>query len=114
MSSADGTSLTDPGLESLWRHVLDHWDDEAAHSAFVQNASDRGRLADAAARYRGMAGDHHRKLMAEKQLAAITALAFAQIDASRSPPPRPNRLITAVALALIVVLGLVIVAAARA
>lgn len=106
--------MTDSGLEALWRHVLDHWDEDAAHSAFVQNASDRGRLADAAARYRGMAGDHRKKHVAEKQLETITALAFAQIDASRSLPPRPNRLITVVALALILILGLVIVVAARA
>lgn len=114
MTAEEGSPLTDPGLESLWRHVLDHWEEEAAHVAFLQNAKDRGRLADAAARYRGMTGDHRRKEMAEKQLAAITALAFAQIDASRSSPPRTSRLVTAVALGVILVLSLIIVLAARA
>lgn len=98
--------LGDPVFEVLWRRVLDEWDDDGAHGALLEHAAAAGRLADAATRYRGMAGDHARGQRAQRQLGAITALAFAQIDASKSPPPRASR--AALVAALIVTAALLV------
>jgi hypothetical protein len=72
-------------LETLWKHVLDHWEDDASHRAFLEHCSQTSSLVEAAVRYRGMKGDHTRGAMAEQKLAAIRALALSQLAASRSP-----------------------------
>jgi hypothetical protein len=77
--------VTDPALETLWKHVTTHWDDEAAHGAFLEHCRANDRLVEAAVRYRGMKGDHARGAIAEKKLAAIAALALARLEVERSP-----------------------------
>jgi len=87
-------------LDTLWKHTLDHWDDEAAHRAFLEYCREHDQLALAAARYRGMKGDHQRGAVAENKLTAITALALARLESARSPDRRkPSR---AVGYALVV------------
>ena len=78
--------MSDAALETLWKHVLDHWDDEAAHRSFLEHCRVSGRLVEAAVRYRGMKGDHARGPLAEKKLTAIAALALTRLEAERSPP----------------------------
>lgn len=78
--------MSDTALETLWKHVLDHWDDEAAHRAFLEHCRTSDRLVEAAVRYRGMKGDHARGPLAEKKLTAIAALALTRLEAERSPP----------------------------
>lgn len=75
-------------LEILWKHVLDHWDDEKAHRAFLEHCREHDRLPEAAVRYRGMKGDHARGAVAERKLVAITALALARLESARSPDRR--------------------------
>ena len=77
--------MNDAALETLWKHVLDRWDDEAAHRAFLEHCRLSDRLVEAAVRYRGMKGDHTRGAAAEKKLAAIAALALTRLEAERSP-----------------------------
>jgi hypothetical protein len=77
--------VTDPALETLWRHVTSHWDDEAAHRAFLEHCRVNDRLVEAAVRYRGMKGDHARGALAEKKLTAIAALALTRLEVERSP-----------------------------
>ena len=77
--------MNDAALETLWKHVLDRWDDEAAHRAFLEHCRLSDRLVEAAVRYRGMKGDHTRGALAEKKLAAIAALALTRLEAERSP-----------------------------
>lgn len=98
--------LSDPAVEALWRNVVERWEEDAAHHAFLQICRERGRLADAATRYRGMAGDPVRRELAQKRLTAITLLAFAELEASRSPHERPRILNVLVALLLLTFVGL--------
>ena len=80
--------MADGALETLWKNALDHWDNDAAHRAFLDHCQKHGQLVEAAVRYRGMKGDHARGAVAEKKLAAITALALARLEISRSPDRR--------------------------
>jgi hypothetical protein len=75
-------------LETLWKHVLDHWDDDAAHRAFLEHCHQDNRLVEAAVRYRGMKGDHARGAVAEQKLTAIRALALSRLAAARTPERR--------------------------
>ena len=80
--------MADSALETLWKHALDHWDNDAAHRAFLEYCQKHGQLVEAAMRYRGMKGDHARGAVAETKLAAITALALARLETARSPDRR--------------------------
>lgn len=79
--------LVDPGIEALWAHVLDHWEDDKAHAAFLQQCDQLNQLPEAATRYRGMAGDHTRAEVAEKKLKAVAVLAMAKLESHRTAPP---------------------------
>jgi hypothetical protein len=80
--------MADRGLETLWKNALEHWDNDAAHRAFLEYCQKHDKLVEAAVRYRGMRGDHARGPVAEKKLTAITALAFARLESARSPDRR--------------------------
>jgi hypothetical protein len=75
-------------LETLWKHVLDHWEEEAAHRAFLEHCRSQNLLVEAAVRYRGMKGDHTRGALAEQKLTAIRALALARLAAARTQERR--------------------------
>lgn len=84
--------MTDPALESLWKHVLANWDDDRAHGAFLELCQRNDQLLEAAVRYRGMAGDHQRGAVAKKKLDAVTALAMAKLESRRrSDRPAQSR-----------------------
>ena len=83
--------MADAAFEALWKNVLDHWQDERAHGAFLELCQATDQLAEAAARYRGMKGDRDRSAMAEKRLAGIAIVALAKLHATRSPAPAPGR-----------------------
>lgn len=87
MSSEGGASAA---LEVLWKHVLDNWEDDASHRAFLEHCRHHDRLVEAAVRYRGMKGDHARGPIAETKLKAIAALAMARLALARSPERRPK------------------------
>ncbi len=89
--------IIDPDLEVLWRHTLDHWDDDKAHTAFLQHCDAGNQLPEAAARYRGMAADHTRAEVAEKKLRAVAALAMAKLETQRTPPAGGNKILTFIA-----------------
>ena len=80
--------MADSALETLWKHALDHWDNDAAHRAFLEHCQKHGQLVEAAVRYRGMKGDHTRGALAEKKLTTITALALARLETARTPDRR--------------------------
>ncbi len=95
--------MADNALDTLWKHALDHWDDEAAHRAFLEHCRHHDRLVEAAVRYRGMKADHLRGELAEKKLAAITALALARLESARTPDRRKHgRLVSYVLIAFFV------------
>jgi hypothetical protein len=102
---SDATSrppaFLDTGFEALWRHTLDHWQDEKAHTAFLQYAEQHNLLAEAAARYRGMTGDHTRAELAEKKLAAVAVLAIAKLESQRSERAAPTNRLVLIAVGLV-------------
>jgi hypothetical protein len=83
--------MVDAAFEALWKSVLDRWQDERAHGAFLEYCQVTNQLAEAAARYRGMKGDRDRSAIADQRLAGIAIVALAQLHATRSPAPRPSR-----------------------
>lgn len=78
--------MADAAFEALWKNVLDRWDEERAHGAFLEHCQATDQLAEAAARYRGMKGDRERGALAEKRLAGVAIVALAKLEATRSPP----------------------------
>ena len=90
--------MTDPVLEALWKKALDHFDDESAHAAFIDHCQATRQLLEAAVRYRGMAGDHARGKIAERRLAAISALALADLETARTPERRGVALVVRLVL----------------
>lgn len=91
--------MADPAFEALWKNVLDHWQEERTHGAFLEYCGATDRLAEAAARYRGMKGDRERSELAERRLAAIAIVALAKLEATRSQAPRSERRIWSLILA---------------
>ena len=83
--------MIDAAFEALWKSVLDRWDDERGHRAFMDYCQATDRLAEGAARYRGMKGDRDRSEVAEKRLAGIAVIALAKLEATRRPAPRAQR-----------------------
>ena len=82
--------MADAAFEALWKSVLDRWDDDRTHGAFLDYCGASEQLAEAAARYRGRKGDRYRSEVAEKRLAGIAIVALAKLEATRSPAPRPR------------------------
>ena len=76
----------DPALETLWKHVLDHWENDAAHHAFLDFCQSHEALDEAAVRYRGMKGDRDRGAGAEKRLNAVLILALSKLEVTRTEP----------------------------
>jgi len=96
--------MGDTALETLWKNALDHWDNDAAHRAFLEYCQKHDRLVEAAVRYRGMKGDHLRGPVAQQKLTAITALALTKLAVSRSPDRRKQgRTLGYVLIALFVI-----------
>ena len=91
--------MGDAAFEALWKNVLDHWDEERAHGAFLEHCQLSNQLPEAAARYRGMKGDRDRSAIAEKRLAAVAIVALAKLEASRTKAPRSSRPVGALILA---------------
>lgn len=91
--------MVDAAFEALWKSVLDRWDEERAHGAFLEYCQATEQLAEAAARYRGMTGDRERAAVAEKRLAGIAIVALAKLHATRSPVARPGRRLGGLVLA---------------
>ena len=91
--------MGDAAFEALWKRVLDDWEDERSHGAFLEYCQAADLLAEAAARYRGMKGDRNRSAIAEKRLAGIAIVALAKLHATRSPATRPGRRLGALILA---------------
>ena len=76
-------------LDMLWENAVARWDEDKAHTAFLEFAAAKGELPEAAGRYRAIkdAGGP-RKDLAEKKLAAITLIAIQMLASERSDPPK--------------------------
>jgi hypothetical protein len=92
--------MTDETFETLWKNVVDRWDDDAAHQAFLQHCQGTEQLGEAAGRYAGVKRDGARGPSAKKRLEVVAMLAAASLQASREPPPavHPRWLMVSTAL----------------
>lgn len=97
--------MSDPALEALWKNVLDNWEDDHSHGAFLEYCQKNGQLVEAAVRYRGMKGDRERGPVADKRLQGVAMLAMAQLEASRSGTEQPRTRWASVVLALFFLLS---------
>lgn len=90
----------------MWENVEAKWDDEQAHAAFLEVAATENNLAFAAARYREVKerDEATRGDFSELQLKKLTAIAFAQLDASHSPRPEPKKTVTLIAFVVCTIL----------
>ncbi len=104
--------MTDPALEAHWKAVLDVWESDAAHGAFLQYCEKSDQLLEAAVRYRGMAGDRTRGASAQKKLAAISLLAIAKLESSRTPPRASLSNVTRLLIAIFFVASVLVLALA--
>lgn len=111
----------DPVGEALWAKVLEQWDDDARHAAFIAHCRIQRDLGAAAKRYRAIAeGDEayrsqaDRAVEAKKRLAGITTLALLELQASATTPEqltRPKRWIGVIAVAFSLFAALLLVRA---
>lgn len=75
-----------PAFEALWAHVLEHWEDDKAHVAFLEHCQLYDELLPAAKRYRELSGSAPHQTQATRRLNAIALLALAKMERSRSAP----------------------------
>lgn len=101
----------DPALEALWKHTLDHWDNDSAHHAFLDHCERTQALDEAAVRYKGMQGDHERGPGAEKRLKAVLLLAMSKLEVRRSEPKAAVSTLMKLALILFFLVGSLVVLA---
>ena len=101
----------DPALEALWKNVLDHWESDAAHHAFLDHCQRHTALDQAAVRYRGMKGDHERGASADKRLGAVLMLAMSKLEVTRAEPQAASGALGKLALILFFLVGSLLVLA---
>jgi hypothetical protein len=79
-------------FDSLWARVLETWDDDKPHQAFLDYAIRTQRLPDAAGRYRAQKDaakdDPARAARAQKKLDGIVIAATHMLMAMKTPPGR--------------------------
>jgi hypothetical protein len=97
--------MADSALERLWKHALEHWDNDSAHRAFLEYCQKHGQLVEAAVRYRGMKGDHTRAAVADTKLTTITALALARLETARTPDRRKQGRRSGLVVVMLLVAG---------
>lgn len=77
----------DPLFETLWRRVVEAWDDDRTHKALLEYAVRAEQLAEAAGRYRAMQDDPSKRDRAKRQMDTIVATATQMMLAMKTPPP---------------------------
>ncbi len=103
------------GEEQAWARVLEAWEDEAVHRAYLARFTDMEGLAAAGARYRAVLADRPKDAMGlrmrDEVVRKATVLGLASLPrVRRTEAPRWARWLV-LALALLVVLGAVATAA---
>ena len=99
----------DPALEALWKNVLERWEHDAAHHAFLDHCQRHEALDEAAVRYRGMKGDRDRGPSAEKRLGAVLILAMSKLEVSRTEPAAESSASTKLVLIFLFLTGSLLV-----
>lgn len=102
--------MSDAALEALWKSVLDHWEDDRAHGAFLEHCQRAGMLVEAAVRYRGMAGDRERGPSAQKRLNSVALLAMAELEQHRTSEGQARRNATSLVLVIFFLAATIVLA----
>ena len=84
-------ALQDPAFETLWTHVLAHWEDDKPHVAFLEHCHAHDQLVAAAKRYRGLSQSATHQAQATRRLNAIAVMALANMERTRSGPAGAKR-----------------------
>ena len=87
---------SDPILEGFWRQVVEDWANVERHQHFLDYCQQSDQLVEAATRYRQISSNVDREPVARQRLAAISILALAKLEASRTPAPQAKRHATAI------------------
>ncbi len=111
----------DPVGEALWARVLEAWDDDARHAAFLTHCRLQNDLGTAARRYRSMAEDDgayrssaDRAADAKKRLGSVVTLALIEMQSTKTTPEdvaRPKRWVALAAVAFFTLSAAVLVRA---
>jgi ABC-type nitrate/sulfonate/bicarbonate transport system substrate-binding protein len=72
-------------LETLWGRVMEAWDEEKTHHAFLEYAIQAQRLPDAAGRYRALKDDPEKGALAKKKIDAIVIAATSMLMSTKTP-----------------------------
>jgi hypothetical protein len=72
-------------VETLWKQVLDSWDDDKRHAALLEYGLRGGKLPEVAGRYRALKEDPEKGKRAQKQLDAIVLSATQMMLAMKTP-----------------------------
>ena len=78
-------------FEALWTHVLEHWEDDKAHAAFLEHCQVHDQLLPAAKRYRELSLSPSHQAQATRRLNAVSLLALASMERARSGPAEAKR-----------------------
>lgn len=98
----DESSGVDPGFETLWKRVLEGWDDPKTHGALLEYAVQRQLLPEAAGRYRALKDDPERAEVAKKRLDGIVVATTSLLMASATPRTEPKKTLAVITLSALV------------
>jgi hypothetical protein len=81
----------DPTLEALWGQVVESWDDDGRHGAFLSYAQQTKQLGQAAGLYKSMISEDspyrisaNQLVDAQKRLAGVSMLAVMDLDNNKT------------------------------
>lgn len=83
----DDDSKTDDGVDVLWEHALERWDDDKTHAALIEYAVRTENLPEVAGRYRALKDDPEKGERAKKQLDAVVLAATQMMFAMKGARP---------------------------
>ncbi|HXN34247.1 MAG TPA: hypothetical protein VN894_20440 [Polyangiaceae bacterium] len=105
MSDPADDQCSDPVTDALWKRVLDAWDDDATHAALLDHALRVQALPEIAGRYRALADDPDKGLVAKRKLDGIVVAATQLLMSMKTPNPAKVPLsITLTAFAIFVLM----------
>lgn len=100
--------MEEPLIDPSWARLLETWDDEDRHRAFLQLCATADRLSAAAARYRVETETPEHASVARRQLVAIQALALSRLQTTRTRPATARWRAALVSLSLLLLAGAVV------
>jgi len=107
LSTEDLGESSDAIMESLWKRVIEAWDDDKPHQAALAYALQTERLPDLAGRYRALLEDAEKGPRAKKKIDGIVVAATQLLMATKTPPREkiPWQWTASVAVACVLVIA---------